>query len=42
MVRPETLEEAQQMAAHSSARTSKLYDRRDDKLTLDEILKLQI
>jgi integrase len=30
------LEHAQQMAAHESARTTKLYDRRNDKVTLDE------
>ena len=29
-------EHAQQMAAHESARTMKLYDRRIDKVTLDE------
>src|SRR5947209_4461740 len=31
------LEHAQQMAAHESARTTKLYDRRNDKVTLDEV-----
>src|SRR5437868_5503033 len=30
------LEHAQQMAAHESARTTKLYDRRNDKVALDE------
>ena len=34
------LEHAQQMAAHESARTTKLYDRRDDKVTLDEVEKI--
>src|SRR5260370_39447159 len=29
------LEHAQQMAAHESARTTKVYDRRNDKVTLD-------
>jgi hypothetical protein len=37
-----TLEKAQQMAAHSSARTSKLYDRRSDEVTLDEIERIAI
>jgi hypothetical protein len=31
------LEHAQQMAAHESARTTKLYDRRKDAIMLDEI-----
>jgi integrase len=34
------LEHAQQMAAHESARTTKLYDRRSDKITLDEIERI--
>lgn len=34
------LEHAQQMAAHESARTTKLYDRRNDKITLDEVEKI--
>lgn len=37
-----TLENAQKMAGHESARTTKLYDRRGDELTLDEIEKIQI
>jgi integrase/recombinase XerD len=37
-----TLEKAQQMAAHSSARTTKLYDRRNDQLTLDEVERIDI
>lgn len=34
------LEVAQQMAGHESARTTGLYDRRDDKLSLDEIARV--
>jgi integrase len=34
------LEHAQQMAAHESARTTKLYDRRNDQVTLDEIERI--
>jgi hypothetical protein len=34
------LEHAQQMAAHESARTTKLYDRRSDRITLDEIERI--
>jgi integrase/recombinase XerD len=37
-----TLERAQQIAAHSSARTTKLYDRRNDEITLDEIERIRI
>jgi integrase len=37
-----TLEKAQQMAAHSSPRTTKLYDRTNDQITLDEVEKIQI
>ncbi len=37
-----TLEKAQQIAAHESARTTKLYDRTSDVLTLDEIEKIAI
>ena len=33
-------EHAQKMAAHESARTTKLYDRRNDKVTLDEVEKI--
>jgi site-specific recombinase XerD len=36
------LEHAQQMAAHESARTTKLYDRRNDKITLDEVEKIAL
>ena len=36
------LEHAQQMAAHESARTTKLYDRRNDKVTLDEVEKITL
>jgi site-specific recombinase XerD len=34
------LEYAQQMAAHESARTTKLYDRRNDKVTLDQVERI--
>jgi site-specific recombinase XerD len=34
------LEKAQQMAAHESPRTTKLYDRRNDVVTLDEVEKV--
>ena len=34
------LEHAQQMAAHESARTTKLYDRRNDTVTLDEVERI--
>jgi site-specific recombinase XerD len=37
-----TLENAQKMAGHESARTTKLYDRRNDQLTLDEIERIKI
>jgi site-specific recombinase XerD len=37
-----TLEKAQQMAAHSSPRTTKLYDRTSDQITLDEVEKIQL
>jgi len=37
-----TLEKAQQIAAHSSPRTMKLYDRTNHELTLDEIERIQI
>jgi site-specific recombinase XerD len=37
-----TLEKAQQLANHESARTTKLYDRRNDKLTLDEVEHITI
>jgi site-specific recombinase XerD len=37
-----TLEKAQQMAAHSSAKTTKLYDRRNDQVTLDEVERVSI
>ena len=35
-----TIENAQQIAAHESLRTTKLYDRTSDQLTLDEIEKI--
>jgi site-specific recombinase XerD len=37
-----TLEKAQAMAAHESPRTTKLYDRTGDEITLDEVEKIQI
>lgn len=37
-----TLEKAQMMANHESAKTTKLYDRRDDNLTLDEVERISI
>jgi site-specific recombinase XerD len=37
-----TLEKAQQMACHASPRTTKLYDRTRDQITLDEVEKIQI
>ena len=36
------LEIAQQMAAHESARTTGLYDRRSDEVSLDEIERIGI
>jgi site-specific recombinase XerD len=35
-----TLEKAQQMAAHESAKTTKLYDRTSDSITLDEVERI--
>jgi integrase/recombinase XerD len=37
-----TLEKAQQMAAHESPRTTKLYDRTTDVVTLDEVEKIML
>jgi integrase/recombinase XerC len=37
-----SLENAQVMAAHESPRTTKLYDRTDDQITLDEVEKIGI
>ena|GEM_PF-4932103 len=37
-----TLERAQQIAAHADASTTKLYDRRDDAITSDEIERIAI
>ncbi|MBV9266720.1 MAG: tyrosine-type recombinase/integrase [Acidobacteriaceae bacterium] len=37
-----TLEKAQEMANHSSPRTTKLYDRRNEELMLDEYEKVGI
>jgi hypothetical protein len=36
------LEVAQQMAAHESARTTGLYDRRGDQISLDEVERIAI
>ena len=37
-----TLENAQVMAAHESPRTTKLYDRTGDEITLDEVERITI
>ncbi len=37
-----TIEKAQAIAAHESPRTTKLYDRRNDEITLDEIERIRI
>lgn len=37
-----TLEHAQQMAAHSSPRTTKLYDRTNDEVTLTEVERIHL
>lgn len=37
-----TLEYAQKLACHESARTTGLYDRRDEEMSLDEIEKIKI
>ncbi len=37
-----SLETAQQMAAHESPRTTKLYDRTKDEVTLDEIERIRL
>jgi integrase len=37
-----TLEQAQRMAAHESPRTTKLYDRTGDAITLDEVERIRI
>lgn len=37
-----TLENAQAMAVHESPRTTKLYDRTGDKITLDEVERITI
>jgi len=39
---PGTLEKARQMAARASTRTPQLYDRREDRVTLDEVVKINI
>ena len=37
-----TLEHAQQIAAHESPRTTKLYDRTSDQVSVDEIERIEI
>jgi site-specific recombinase XerD len=37
-----TLEKAQQMAAHASPRTTKLYDRTNDQVSLDEVERIML
>jgi hypothetical protein len=37
-----TLEHAQQIAAHASPKTTKLYDRKADTISLDEIERIMI
>ena len=37
-----TLEKAQLMAAHESPRTTKLYDRSKDEVTLDEVERIML
>jgi integrase/recombinase XerD len=37
-----TLEEARQMAAHASTRTTPANDRHEDRVTLDEVVKFNI
>ena len=37
-----TIEKAQQIAAHESPRTTKLYDRTNDEITLDEVERILI
>jgi integrase len=37
-----SLENAQAMGAHESPRTTKIYDRTDDQITLDEVEKIGI
>jgi integrase/recombinase XerD len=36
------LEHAQQIAAHESPRTTKLYDRTQDEISLDEVERIRI
>ena len=37
-----TLEKAQQMAAHASSRTTNMYNRAEDEVTLDEVERVRI
>src|SRR5262249_41300718 len=38
----DTLEKARQMAAHAATRITQLYDRREDRVTLDEVVRINI
>jgi hypothetical protein len=40
--RPGALEHAQEMAAHESPRTTKLYDRTNERLTQDEVERIRL
>jgi len=42
LVNKETLETAQKIAAHESPRTTRLYNRTNDQLTLDQIDKISV
>jgi hypothetical protein len=42
MQRCGTLKNARTMAAHESPRTTKLYDRAGDEITLDEVERIRI
>ena len=37
-----TIDNAQAIAGHESPRTTKLYDRTDDEITLDEVERIRI
>ena len=39
---PRTLEKAAQMANHTSTRTTQLYDRRREELSLDEVERIRV
>ena len=42
LLRGGKLEHAQHMAAHGSSRTTELYDRRTDEVTLDEVERIML